>query len=108
MGIEPAFIGLEWIGKVEKFVGELARRSYKDGSWAQLALVIKDKSATKPYLEKLHENLSFSHFTKGTASSSLRQSGDKAEPHLDQRVKAVPLLIVNTLQAVLKKVPFFY
>ena len=92
MEIEPAFIGFLWIGMVE-----VARRSYNDGSWAQLTLVIRDKGAMKPYFEKLHENLSFSIFTKGTASSSLRQSGDKVEPQLDQRVKVVPPLIVNTL-----------
>ena len=67
MEIEPAFIGLEWIGMVEKLMGEVARRSYKGGSRAQLTLVIRDEGATKPILKKLHENLSFSLFTKGTA-----------------------------------------
>ena len=66
MKIEPAFIVLEWIGMVEKLVGEVARRSYKDGSQAQLALMIKDKGATKPSFEKLRETLSFSLFTTGT------------------------------------------
>ena len=70
MEIEPAFIGLQWIGMVEKLMGEVARRSYKDGSQAQLTLVIKDKGATKPFFEKLHENLSFSLFTKGTSLCS--------------------------------------
>ena len=70
MEIEPAFIGLESIEMVEKLVGEVARRSYKDGSRAQLALVIRDKGATKPSFEKLHEDLSFSLFTKGTTSFS--------------------------------------
>ena len=45
---EPACISLEWIEMVDKFVGEVARRSNKDGSQAQLALVISDKGATKP------------------------------------------------------------
>ena len=67
---EPAFIGLEWIEMVEKLVGEVARRYYKDGSRSQLALVIRDKGATKPSFEKLRENLSFSLFTKGTTSCS--------------------------------------
>ena len=58
----PAFIGLEWIEMVDKLVGEVARRSYKDGYWAQLPLVIRDKGATKNYFEKLHENLSFFTF----------------------------------------------
>ena len=75
MEIEPAFIGLEWIGMVDKLVGEVARRSYKDAYWAQMTLVIRDKGATKPCFEKLHENLSFSLFTKGTASCSPWQSG---------------------------------
>ena len=70
MEIECAFIGLEWIGKVEKLVGEVDRRSYKDGSHAQLTLVIRDKDATKTSFEKLHENLSFSLFTKGTTLCS--------------------------------------
>ena len=60
------FICLEWIEMVEKLVGEVDRRSYKDGSQAQLGLVIKDKGATNPSFEKLRENLSFSIFTKGT------------------------------------------
>ena len=74
MEIEPTFIGLEWIGMVEKLMSEVARRSYKDGSWAQLTLVIRDKGAMKDSFEKLCENLSFSHFTKGTASCSPWQS----------------------------------
>ena len=68
---EPAFIGLEWIEMVEKLVCEVPRRSYKDGSRAQLALVIRDKGDMNPSFEKLHENLSFSLFTKGIASSQL-------------------------------------
>ena len=56
---EASFIGLEWIRMVEKLVGEVARRSYKDGSQSQLTLVIMDKGAMKPSFEKLHENLSF-------------------------------------------------
>ena len=67
---EPTFIGLQWIGMVEKLMDEVARRSYKDGSRAQLTLVIRDKGATKPSFEKLRENLSFSPFTKGTAPCS--------------------------------------
>ena len=59
MGIEPAFIGLQWIGIVEKLMGELARISYQDGSQTQMTLVIKDKGAMKPSFEKLHENFSF-------------------------------------------------
>ena len=70
MEIEPTFIGLEWIGMVEKLGGEVAKISYKDGSRFQLALVIRDKGATKPSFEKLRENLSFSLFTKGTALCS--------------------------------------
>ena len=70
MEIEPAFIGLEWIGMGEELVGEVARRSYKDGYWVQLALVIRGKGDTKRSFEKLHENLSFSLFPKGTASCS--------------------------------------
>ena len=82
---------------VEKIVGEVDRRSYKDGSRAQMALVIRDKGAMKPSFEKLHENLSFSLFTKGTASFSLRHSGGKAELHPDKRVMVVPPLTANRL-----------
>ena len=77
MEIEPAIIGLEWIGMVEKLEGDVARRSYKDGSQAQLTLVIGDKGATKPYFEKLCENLSFLIFTKGIALCSPWQSGSR-------------------------------
>ena len=65
MEYEPAFIGLEWIDMVEKLVGEVDRRSYKDGSQAQMALVSRDKGATKPSFEKLRENLSFFIFYQG-------------------------------------------
>ena len=70
-GYEPAFIGLGRIGMVDEMVGEVDRRSYKDGTRAQLTLVIRDKGATKPSFEKFCENLSFSPFTKGTTSCSL-------------------------------------
>ena len=53
MDIEPTFIGLEWIGMVEKLVGQVARRSYKDGSRVQMVPVIKDKGSRKPSFEKL-------------------------------------------------------
>ena len=49
-----------------------------------LTLVIKDKSAMKLSFKKLRVNLSFSLFTKGTAYSSLRQSGERVEMHLGQ------------------------
>ena len=62
---EPAFIGLEWIDMVEKLVGEVARRSYKDGSRAQMALVIKDKGSRKPSFEKLRVNLPSFTFYQG-------------------------------------------
>ena len=50
---------------IEKMVGEVDRRSYKDGSRAQLTLVIRDKGVTKPSFKKLRENLSFFTFYQG-------------------------------------------
>ena len=44
---------------VEKLVGEVDRRSLKDGSQSQLALVSRDKGSMKPSFKKLRENLSF-------------------------------------------------
>ena len=82
MKIEPSFIGLQWIGMVEKLMGEVARRSYKDGSRAQLTLVIRDKGDTKPSFEKLRENLSFSLLTKGTTSLLTMTERFWAEPFL--------------------------
>ena len=66
---ESTFIGLGWIEMVEKLVGEVDKRSPKDGYRSQLALVIRDKGAMKPSFKKLCDNLSFSLFTKGTTSS---------------------------------------
>ena len=43
----------------EKLVGEVARISYKDGSRAQLTLMIRNKGATKSSFKKLREILSF-------------------------------------------------
>ena len=71
MGDEPDFIGLGRIGMVEKMMGEVDRRSYKNGSQSQVVLGCRDKGAMKPSFEKLHGILSFSLFTKGTASSPL-------------------------------------
>ena len=48
MEYEPAFIVLGWIDMVEKLVGGVDRRSPKDGSRAQLALVSRDKGAMNP------------------------------------------------------------
>ena len=62
---EPAFIGLGWIEMVEKLVGEVDRRSPKDGSQAQPSLVSRDKGAMKPSFEKLCENLSIFTFYQG-------------------------------------------
>ena len=70
MEIELAFIGLEWIEMVDKLMGEVASRSYKDGYRAQLTLVIRNKGATKPSFKKLCDNLYLSLFTKGTALCS--------------------------------------
>ena len=44
MGYEPIFIGLKWIEMVEILVGEVDRRSPKDGSRAQLNQVNRDKA----------------------------------------------------------------
>ena len=78
-------------------VGEVDRISQKDGSQVQVVLKCRDKRATNPPFENLHGNLSFSLFTKGTASSSLRQSSDKEELILEQREKAVPPLTADPL-----------
>ena len=89
-------------------VGEVDRISQKNGSRAQVVLGCRDKGAMKPSFEKLHGNLFFLVFTKGTTSSSMRQSVDRVELHIAQRVKEVPPITVNILQVVLKKVPLFY
>ena len=70
-GYELAFISLGRIGMVEEMVGEVDRRSNKDGCQAQVVLRCRDKGATNPSFEKLCGDLSFSLFTKGTASSPL-------------------------------------
>ena len=44
MVYELVFIGLKWIEMVEILVGEVDRRSLKDGSQAQLTQVNKDKA----------------------------------------------------------------
>ena len=44
MGYEPIFIGLKWIEMVDILVGEVDRRSPKNGSRAQLTQVNRDKA----------------------------------------------------------------
>ena len=70
MGYEPLVIGLKWIEMVEILVGEVDRISPKNGSQAQLSLMSMDKGSMKPSFENIHENLSFSLFTKGITPCS--------------------------------------
>ena len=44
MGYELVFIGLKWIWIVERLVGEVAKRSYKEGSQDQPNQVSRDKA----------------------------------------------------------------
>ena len=44
MGYEPIYIGLKWIEMVEILVGEVDRRSTKEGFQAQLTQMNKDKA----------------------------------------------------------------
>ena len=105
MGYEPVFIGLKWIEVVEILVGEVDRRSPKDGSQAQLTQVNRDKACHKDFDLEDSRSLSFSLFTKGTAPTPWWQSSARVEPLFKQRVKVVPPPIFNTTQAMLKKVP---
>ena len=57
MWYEPIFIGLKWIDMVDILVGEVDRRSPKDGSRAQQALVSRDKGTTKPSFENPSSSL---------------------------------------------------
>ena len=67
----PAFIGLGWIEMVEKFEDEVEGRSQKEGSRVQVSLGGRDEVSMKLLFEKFREDLSFSLFTKGTASPPL-------------------------------------
>ena len=49
MGYEPVFIGLKWIDMVEILVGEVDRRSLKDGYRAQLTQVNRDKACHEAF-----------------------------------------------------------
>ena len=49
---------------VEQMVGEVDRRSQKDGSQVHVVLRCRDKGSTKPSFEKLRGNLSFSNFPR--------------------------------------------
>ena len=50
MGYELVFIGLKWIEMVEILVGEVDRRSPKDGSEAQLNQVNRDKACHEYFI----------------------------------------------------------
>ena len=58
-GYEPNFIGQERIGMVEQMMGEVDRRSQKDGSQIQVFLRCRYKGAMKSSFGKLDGNLSF-------------------------------------------------
>ena len=49
MGYEPIFIGLKWIEMVDILVGEVDRRSTKEGSQAQLTQVNWDKACHEAF-----------------------------------------------------------
>ena len=64
-----------WIGIVEIIVGEVALRSYQEGSLAQLTHIDRDKGGHEAHDLEASRNFSFSHFAKGTAFVPLWQSG---------------------------------
>ena len=105
MGYEPIFIGLKWIEMLDILVGEVDMRSPKNGSWAQLTQVNRNKACHEAFDLEASWSLSFSLFTKGTALAPWWQSGARAEPLFKQIIKVVPPPIFNTTQVVLKKVP---
>ena len=49
MGYEPIYIGLKWIEMVDILVGEVDRRSPKDGSRARLTQVSRDKACHEAF-----------------------------------------------------------
>ena len=64
----------QWIGIVERFVDEVAPRSYDGGSRAQLTHNARDKGGNKAHDLEASRNFSFSHFNQGTTFFSLWQS----------------------------------
>ena len=67
MGHELVFIGLKWIGIVERIMGKVAIRSYQEGSRLQPTQIHRDKGGHEAHVLEASRNLFFSNFTKGTA-----------------------------------------
>ena len=51
---------------VERIVGEVAPRSYQEGSQAQLTHIDRDKGGHEAHDLEALRNFSFFHFTQGT------------------------------------------
>ena len=56
----------QWIGIVERIVGEVALRSYQEGYQLQLTHIDRDKGGHKAQVIEALRLFSFSIFTKGT------------------------------------------
>ena len=67
MGYELVFIGLKWIWIVERMVGEVAIRSYQEGSRLQPTQIDRDNVGHEAYILEASIILFFSIFTKLTA-----------------------------------------
>ena len=52
---------------VERIVGEVAPRSYQEGSWLQPTQIDRDKGGHEAHVLETSRILFFSNFTKGTA-----------------------------------------
>ena len=55
------------MGIVERIVGEVALRSYQEGSRLQLTQIDRDKGGHEAHVLEALRIFSFSNFTKGTA-----------------------------------------
>ena len=56
----------QWIGIVERIVGEVAIRSYQEGSRLQPTQIDRDKGGHEAHVLEASIIFSFSTFTKGT------------------------------------------
>ena len=64
----------QWIGIVERIMGEVAIRSYQEGSRLQLIQIDRDKGGHEAQVLEASRILSFSIFTKGITFVPLWQS----------------------------------
>ena len=96
---------VQWIGIVEIIMGEVAIRSYQEGSWIQPTQFDRDKGGHEAHVLEASRIHFFFHFYQGYRFCSFMTERFRWEPLQEQSIYVVSTLFYNRTQTVLNKVP---